>query len=138
MVVRFEVKSHARSNYLHDGFAVTSCSLSKKDTRHSRADFRLSVLTLMTVSAQGNQVQIVVVALLAAQFLVVDLQVLPGTTDLASPAIAPQYLFSQLVVRFGIKPQARSLGSNSASRSLLGHFVQKSLPLFARKKFEEP
>ena len=67
----------------------------------------------MAVGAQGNQVRIVIRALLAAQLLVVDLQVLSGTTDLASPAIAPQYLFSQLVIRFGIKPQARSLGSNS-------------------------
>ena len=66
----------------------------------------------MAGGAQGNQVQIVIRALLAAQLLVVDLQVLSGTTDLASPAIAPQYLFSELVVWFGIKPQARSLGSN--------------------------
>lgn len=71
------------------------------------------MLLFVTVSAQGDEVQIVVIALLAPQVLVMDLQDLPGTTDLASPAIAAQYLFSQLVIRFGIKPQARPLGSNS-------------------------
>jgi hypothetical protein len=39
-------------------------------------------------SAQGNEVQIVIVALLAPVLLVVDMQILPGATDLASPAIA--------------------------------------------------
>jgi hypothetical protein len=70
------------------------------------------VQSFVTSSAERNQVQIVVVALLAAVLLVVDMQVLPGTTDLASPAIAGQNLLSELVVRFGIKPQARTLGSN--------------------------
>jgi len=35
-----------------------------------------------------------------------------GTTDLASPAIAMQHLFSQLLVWLGIKPQTRSLWSD--------------------------
>ena len=67
----------------------------------------------MAHPTESDQIRIVVIALLAPQLLVVDLQILPGTTELASPAIASQYLFSQLVVRFGIKPQARPLGSNS-------------------------
>jgi hypothetical protein len=46
----------------------------------------------MTISAQGDKVQIVV-ALLAPQFLVVDLEISPGTTGLASPAIAPLTCF---------------------------------------------
>jgi hypothetical protein len=66
----------------------------------------------MAVDAQGNQIQIVISALLAAQLLVVDMQVLSGTTDLASPTIAAQYLLSELFVELGVKPQARSLGSN--------------------------
>jgi len=66
----------------------------------------------MAAGAKCNQVQVVVAALLAPMLLVVDMQVLSGATDLACPAIAPQYLFSELVVRFGIEPQARSLGSN--------------------------
>src|SRR6476646_10616908 len=41
-----------------------------------------------------------------------DLQVLAGTTDLASPAVAAQNLFSELFVWLVIKPEARSLGSN--------------------------
>ena len=49
---------------------------------------------MLAVNALGDEVQIVVVVLLAAQLLMVDMQVLPGTADLASPAIAPQYLFS--------------------------------------------
>jgi len=71
------------------------------------------MLPFVTAGAQGDQVRVVIVALLAAELLVVDLQVLPGTTGLASPALATQYLFSELVVRFGTEPQAGSLGSNS-------------------------
>ena len=66
----------------------------------------------MAAGAQGNQVQIVIRALLTAQLLVVDLQVLSGATDLALPSVAAQYLFSKLFVGFGVKPQTRSLGSN--------------------------
>ena len=92
----------------------------------------------MTAGAQGNQVRFVIIALLAAQLLVVDLQVLSGTTDLASPAIATAVLV------FGAVRRARDQAASAvawvefASRSFLGHFVQKGLPLFARKKFEEP
>ena len=68
---------------------------------------------LMTGGAQGNQVRVVVVALLAAELFVVDVQILSGATDLASPAIATQHLFSQLIVQLGIKPHARALGSNA-------------------------
>jgi hypothetical protein len=32
-----------------------------------------------------------------------DLKVLSGTTDLASPMIAAQHLFSELVVELGVK-----------------------------------
>ena len=66
----------------------------------------------VAVGTQGYQIQIVIVALLAAKLFVMDLKVLSGATDLACPAIAPQYLFSELVVRFGIEPQAGSLESN--------------------------
>ncbi len=69
------------------------------------------VQTFMTVGAQCDQVRVIIIALLAAQLLV-DLKVLFGTTDLASPSVALQHLFSELVVRLGIKPQARSLGTD--------------------------
>jgi hypothetical protein len=46
------------------------------------------VQLLMAGGAKGNQVKIVIRALLAAKLLVMDLQVFPGTTDLALPAIA--------------------------------------------------
>ena len=61
------------------------------------------VLTFVTVGAQGNQIQIVIRTLLAAQLLVVDPQVLPGTRELALPAVAAQHLFSELF-EFGIRP----------------------------------
>jgi hypothetical protein len=92
----------------------------------------------MAADAQGNQVQIVVRALLAAQLLVVDLQVLSGTADLALPAISFS-LPADEVVRTTRDQAAREVVSvERGSRSLLGHFVQKSLSLFARKEFEEP
>jgi hypothetical protein len=48
----------------------------------------LPVQLLMAGGAKGNQIEIVIRALLAAKLLVMDLQVLPRTTDLALPAIA--------------------------------------------------
>jgi hypothetical protein len=74
---------------------------------------RRPVQSLMAASAEGNQVQIVIVSLPAAQLLVVDLQVLSGTTDLAFPVVPTQYLFSEVFVELGIKLQTRSLGSKS-------------------------
>ena len=71
------------------------------------------MLSFVTAGTQGNQVRVVIIALLAAELLVVDLQVLSGATDLALPAIATQYLCSEVFVELGIKLQARSLGSNS-------------------------
>jgi hypothetical protein len=41
---------------------------------------------------------------------VMDVQVVPGTTYLTSPAIAPQYLFSELVKLSRIKLESRLLG----------------------------
>jgi hypothetical protein len=52
----------------------------------------------------GNQVR--VVALLAADLLVVDLQVLSGTADLTLPAIPLEYLLPKLLVQLGIQPQS--------------------------------
>jgi hypothetical protein len=46
------------------------------------------VQLFMAAGAQGNQVQIVIRALLTAQLLVVHLQVLSGTADLTLPAIS--------------------------------------------------
>ena len=61
--------------------------------------------------AQRDQIQVVIIALLTAQLLVMDVKVfVRGAADLAFPAIALQHLFSQLVVRSAIKPEARLLG----------------------------
>jgi hypothetical protein len=66
----------------------------------------------VTCDAQCNQILFRVIAALATKFLVMELQVLPGAADLASPAIAMQHVFEELIVQLGIKPQARALGSN--------------------------
>jgi hypothetical protein len=73
-------------------------------------DLGFAVQSFMAVSAQGDEVQIVVVALLAPQLLVVDMQILLGTANLAFPPIALQYLSSELVVRFGISRKRGRLG----------------------------
>ena len=91
----------------------------------------------MAHGAQRNQVRVIVVTLSTAHLPMVDLQVLSAATDLALPAIAAQDLLPELVVWFSIKSQTWPL-SNPASRGLLGHFVQKSLSLFAGQKFKEP
>jgi hypothetical protein len=44
----------------------------------------------MAAEAQGDQVYVVIRALLIAYLLVVDLQICSGTTNLAPPAIAAQ------------------------------------------------
>jgi hypothetical protein len=66
----------------------------------------------MAAGAQRYQIQIVIVPLPAAKLFVMDLKVLSGTTELTFPAIAAQDLFSELIVRLRIKPQARLLGPN--------------------------
>jgi len=71
------------------------------------------VLRFMAHPTESDQIRIVVVALLAPQFLVVDLQILAGTTVLTSPAIPPQHLLSESFVRLRIKSETRPLGSNS-------------------------
>ncbi len=57
-----------------------------------------SVQPFMAAGAQGNQVQIVIRALLTAQLLVVDLQVLSGTADLTLPAISLHDTLTELFV----------------------------------------
>jgi len=85
----------------------------------------------MTVSAQGDQVQVVVAPAGSAAAC-------GGHADLWKPQSwhlqpSPQYLFSQVVVRFGIKTQARPFGLNSlhdalsfrkACRCLLGRNIK--------------
>jgi hypothetical protein len=68
-----------------------------------------------------------------AKIFVVYLQAGPAATTLAPPTVTSQHLLPKSIVQLRIQPQPGALG-----RSLLGHFVQKSLPLVARKKLEEP
>jgi len=66
----------------------------------------------VAVSAQGDEVQFIIVALLAPQLRVMDMEISSGTTELASPTIAAENLLSELIVRFGIKSHARPLRWN--------------------------
>jgi hypothetical protein len=59
---------------------------------------------VMATETQSDQVQIVIRTLLASQCLVVDLQVLHGTTDLASPAVSGEHLLSKLIVGVRLEP----------------------------------
>lgn len=61
-----------------------------------------AVQPFMAVRAQGNQVGIFVRALLTAQLPVMDLQVLPGAADLASPIVPLHDLPAKLLVRSGL------------------------------------
>jgi hypothetical protein len=56
----------------------------------------------MATGAQGDQVGIFVGALLTAQLPVMDLQVLPGAADLASPAVPLHDPLAKLLVRLGL------------------------------------
>ena len=66
----------------------------------------------MAVSAESDQVRVFIRTLLAAQLLVVDVKILSGTTDLASPTIATQDLLPQTFVRHRIQPKAGGFGVN--------------------------
>ena len=50
---------------------------------------------------------------MAAEFLVVNLEIRHCAAQLASPTVAAQYLVAELFVQGGVKPQARSLWSDA-------------------------
>jgi hypothetical protein len=56
----------------------------------------------MAAGAQGNEVGVFVGALLTAQLPVMDLQVLPGATDLTSPTVPLYDPLAKLLVRAGL------------------------------------
>jgi hypothetical protein len=56
----------------------------------------------MAARAQGNQVGSFVGALLTTRLPVMDLQVLPGAADLASPVVPFHDLPAKLLVRGGV------------------------------------
>ena len=67
----------------------------------------------MAAGAQGNQVQIVIRALLTAQLFVVDLQVLARTANLTLPPVPLHDLLAELFIRAGIQAYARTLWKHS-------------------------
>ena len=67
---------------------VSSCNLASELVFLKCRLSTRAVQTFMTGGAYGNQIQIVIRALLTAQLLVMDLQILSGATDLGSPSVA--------------------------------------------------
>jgi hypothetical protein len=66
----------------------------------------------MAAGAQGYEVKIDIRALLTTKLLVVDLQDLSGTADLASPVVSLHDLLTKLFVQLRSESQPRILGSN--------------------------
>jgi hypothetical protein len=66
----------------------------------------------MAVSTKGNQVFFGIDTAMAAKFPVVNLQVRPGPTTLASPSVTPQHLLAKSFVQLGLKSRARLFGEN--------------------------
>jgi hypothetical protein len=67
----------------------------------------------MACRTKGDQVPLGIVAGMAAEFFVVDLEVGHRAARLAFPAITAQHLVAELFVWLGIKPQTRSLWSDA-------------------------
>jgi hypothetical protein len=63
-------------------------------------------------SAKCDQIFFAIVARVAPEFLVMNLQVGYRSAQLASPAVAAQHLFTKLRVKDRIQPQARTLLQN--------------------------
>jgi len=72
-----------------------------------------SVYQSMAIHAQGNQILFAVVAQMASRLDVVDLQVRPTPTALASPSISPQDLLSQRPIGLGREAFSALLGNSS-------------------------
>jgi hypothetical protein len=68
---------------------------------------------IVAARTEGNQIPLIIVALLAPQLPVVDLQVLRRATKLASPTIPIQHLLTKLPVGLRIEFSARSFRPNS-------------------------
>ena len=67
----------------------------------------------MAIRAQGNQILFAVVAQMAPSLYVMNLQVRPTSTALASPTITPQDLSSQRLIGCGRKAFSASLGEST-------------------------
>ena len=92
----------------------------------------------MACRTKCNQILLRIVAGLAAEFFVMDFKIGHCATRLASPAVAMQHLVAQIVVLAGIEPQAVHVSVGPESQRLLGHMVQKRLPLFPGEELEKP
>jgi hypothetical protein len=62
--------------------------------------------------AQGDQVLLRVTTRVTAEFEMVYLQVLHATAELASPAVALQYLSMQFAVALRIEPKSGAFGAD--------------------------
>ena len=64
----------------------------------------------MTDRAQGDQVVLGIVSGLAAEFFVMNLKIRKAAAGLTSPSVPLQDFSTELLVRFGSKPQTGMFG----------------------------
>jgi len=67
---------------------------------------------LVTPSAQGDEIFLCIITEQTARLHVMHLEITQRSTELTAPAISPQHLHVQGLVRTSIKPQPRSFGAD--------------------------
>jgi len=72
----------------------------------------LTMRIRVTRGTKRDQIVLGIVSGLASVLFMVDLKVQPRAACLASPAVPLQDLSTELLVRFGIKPQTRTFWSD--------------------------
>jgi hypothetical protein len=91
--------------------AMSSTCRWQKVLRQLSASKSVTVVSCMTASAKGDEIQVRVLPRMTAECLVVDLQVRHSAAGLTPPAIATQNLLPQTLVCCSIQPQTEQLGS---------------------------
>jgi len=66
----------------------------------------------MAIKTQRDEIPFLIPTGVAAKLLVMDFEICHGTTQLASPAIAPQYLLAKFPVAFLFEPDWRPFANN--------------------------
>jgi hypothetical protein len=66
----------------------------------------------VAVKTQRDQIPLLIPTGVAAKLLVVDFKVRHRTAKLTAPAIAPQYLFAELLITFLLNPGRRLLANS--------------------------
>jgi hypothetical protein len=66
----------------------------------------------MAIKTQRDEILFLILTRVATKLLVVNFKVPHRAAQLATPAIAPQYLLAELPVAFLLKPNRRLFGNN--------------------------